>query len=388
MKKVTKGFTLVELLVVIAILAILATVSIVGYTSYIERTHESAAQTEADEIERLITTALILDEKIYIKKTDNYYIICTRVGNDYVVSKSTTEPTDAKQITNLPEKLVNGLDYIDIGGLTYTSENGIAIVLKLPTSNASKGLEFDLNADGVSYYVKSIGECTDTDVIIPSEHERLPVTSIGYGAFQNCTSLTSVTIPNSVASIDNFAFNNCTSLTSVSIPNSVTIIKTDAFSGCTLLNSIEIPASVTSLSSNIGSSEYAGAFKLCTSLANIEVDINNPVFKSIDGDLYTKDGSRLLRYGVAKEATSFVVPVSVTVIAKAAFYYCTSLESIVIPNSVTRILASAFGDCTSLTSITFEGTVEQWNEIEKLSSWNSNVPATEVICSNGTVSLN
>ena len=99
-------------------------------------------------------------------------------------------------------------------------------------------------------------------------------TSIGDGAFFECSSLKSITIPNSVTSIGNIAFENCTSLTSVTIGNSVTSIGEGTFFECTSLTSVIIPDSVTS----IGES----AFETCTSLTsvtfkkNINVNISNP----------------------------------------------------------------------------------------------------------------
>ena len=68
-------------------------------------------------------------------------------------------------------------------------------------------------------------------------------------------------------------------------------------------------------------------------------------------------------------------------------YNCYNLTSINIPNGVTSIGVKAFSTCYSLTSITFEGTVAEWRAIELGGLWNSRVPATEVICSDGTVKL-
>ena len=205
------------------------------------------------------------------------------------------------------------------------------------------------------------------------------VTSIGLYAFKGCTSLSNVVIGNSVTSIDNEAFYGCTSLTSIEIPNSVTSIGMYAFKGCTSLTSIKIPDSVT----NIGNNAFSG----CTSLTNIEVDPNNQNYNSIDGNLYAKNGKTLIRYAIGKKATSFIISDSVTNIWEYAFVGCTSLTSIDIPDSVTNIDTNAFSGCTSLTTINFEGTVEQWNAIKLGSSWNYKVPATEVICSNGTVPI-
>ena len=89
----------------------------------------------------------------------------------------------------------------------------------------------------------------------------------------------------------------------------------------------------------------------------------------------------------ATSLKSIIIPNNVTSIGERAFGYCTSLTSIIIPDSITSIGERAFSECTDLTSITFEGTVSEWNAIEFGYNWNENVPATEVVCSDGTVKL-
>ena len=150
-------------------------------------------------------------------------------------------------------------------------------------------------------------------------------------AFWDCSSLTSITIPNSVTSIGICAFLGCSSLTSITIPNSVTSIGDEAFKWCSSLTSITIPNSVTS----IGESAFAG----CSGLSSITI----PESVTSIGGWAFYDCSSL---------TSITIPNSVTSIGGWAFYGCKSLKSVTIPNSVTSIGESAFEDCTGLTSVT------------------------------------
>ena len=217
------------------------------------------------------------------------------------------------------------------------------------------------------------------------------MTSIAEAAFQRCSGLTSLTIPNSVTSIGNWAFSSCTGLTSVTVNGSIThgaitpfsnctnieevffdceivaslfgnnnfgyntdiqfnlpgikkvtlsekvkTIDKKAFSGCSGLTSITIPQSVTS----IGES----AFSYCTGLTS--VTIPNSVTSISEEAFYSCTG-----------LTSVTIPNSVTTIGNSAFYSCTGLTSVTIPNSVTSIGNSAFWECTSLTSVTIPNSV-------------------------------
>ena len=196
--------------------------------------------------------------------------------------------------------------------------------------------------DGVNYLLGYVGN--DTDLILPESYNGQNY-EIYKNAFYKCSSLTSITIPDSVTSIGSYAFYDCYSLTSITIPDSVTSIGSYAFERCDSLTSITIPDSVTSIGT--------WAFAYCDSLTNIEVDDDNKHYKSIDGNLYSKDGKILINYAFGKTATSFIIPDSVTSIGNHAFSWCSNLTSITIPDSVTSIGNDAFANCYSLTSVEF-----------------------------------
>ena len=166
------------------------------------------------------------------------------------------------------------------------------------------------------------------------------VTSIGYSAFQNCSGLTSVTIPDSMTSIGNMTFSGCSGLTSVTIGNSVTNIGYWAFDGCSGLTSVTIPDSVTSI--------LGAVFRDCRGLTNISVAAGNPQYSSANGMLLTKDGTTLLQ-GINGDVT---IPDSVTSIEYEAFSGCSGLTSVTIPDSVTSIEGYAFFGCHGLTHVT------------------------------------
>ncbi len=204
------------------------------------------------------------------------------------------------------------------------------------------GLEFSLITNDTEYEV--IDYTGDSNnVYIPLIFNGKPVTSIGYEAFYNCDSLTSIVIPDNITSIGNRAFYDCSSLTNIVLPDSVTSIGSYAFSSCSSLTSVVIPDNITS----IGDYAFVG----CSSLTSIDVAEDNPNYKDIDGNLYSKDGTTLIQYAIGQTATEFTVPANVTSIGDYAFFYCKSLTSIEIPDSVQSIGDCTFLSCESLTSI-------------------------------------
>jgi hypothetical protein len=204
---------------------------------------------------------------------------------------------------------------------------GLLLVLILPVA---------VQADDYTYIITN-GTITITDytgsggaVDIPSLISGLPVKKIGNNAFEGCTRVTNVTIPDSVTSIERAAFNSCYSLTNVMIGAGVTNIGDYAFYYCTNMVDAVIPDSVTSIGGY--------AFEHCSSLTN-----------AVIGSSVTRIGYHMF-YACTK-LTSVMIGTGVTNIGDYAFYYCTSMVNVAIPDNVTRISTYAFQNCTKLTNI-------------------------------------
>ena len=134
---------------------------------------------------------------------------------------------------------VTEIGYSAFGGTPWYNNqpDGVVYIGKVAyefKGEMASGTAINIKEGTVSICPSAFEGCTAlTSVTIPNS-----VTTIGYDTFRGCTGLTSVTIPNSVTSIGGFAFSGCTGLTSVTIPNSVTTIGGSAFSGCTGLKKI------------------------------------------------------------------------------------------------------------------------------------------------------
>ena len=262
----------------------------------------------------------------------------------------------------------------------------------------SDGIEYMLNDDGKSYIVVGEGTCTDPHLVIPETYNGLPVTRIKDTAFTHCSFVLSAIIPDSVTEIGDL-FMRCSNLKSVTLPKSIARIKgpmifagspitsiyyegtledwlkiefvnssppvygKDLYFAGELVTDIVIPDYITNIPDGmfsgcssienvyIGKSvSYIGySFNECISVSNIMVSEDNQYYKSIDGNLYSKDGKTLIQYAIGKTDQSFTIPNSVEYIKKCAFESCNHLTSLIIPDSVFDISDRVFIGCDSLT---------------------------------------
>lgn len=244
------------------------------------------------------------------------------------------------------------------------------------------------------YYGSSTSSTTYDTYYIPSSLKSVTVTggNILYGAFYNCTGLTSVIIPDSGTSIGDSAFRNCSSLTSIVIPDSVTGIGEYAFYNCGKLTSVTIGSGVQYINTR--------AFQACHGLTSITIPENIKYIGEIA--FYNCTGITTVNWNAisCKTAGSSSNPIfegcsklatvnigdNVTTIPAYSFRDCSSITHIVIYNRwLNSIGERAFYNCSHLTSIVFKGTKAQWNAITKGSSWDALTGKYTIYCTDGNI---
>lgn len=219
---------------------------------------------------------------------------------------------------------------------------------------AFKGVDFtSLTVSPNNPYLDARDNCNaliDTatnTLLLGSERSTIPasVTSIGNSAFYQRTNLTSIDLSH-IYSIGNDAF-YWTGLTTLTIPNNVSTIGHGAFSTCQVLTTVVIPDSITVIPD--------GCFSQCVSLANL------------------------------------TIPNTIVTIDDYAFQGCYALNSFTIPASVTKLGGSIFNNDTSLTEVSYDSTISDWNNIDKISQWgtpwNQGSSITVVHCTDGDINL-
>ena len=379
--------------------------------------------------------------EVELSSNIDYTISIADDGKDWISCVENTRALTTKKIKfNIAE---NTSDDSRASHITFASGNGVSQNIKIIQQGVLPVIHVE-TAGTLSRLINSsvkdeitklkiTGNLNSTDTEFLRKMKKIQVldlsevnmTKLGYYSFQLCNKLTSVVMPDGVTSIGKYAFGGCSRLTSIAIPDKVITLSSNAFQFCTELTSIDVGEDNTEYSSidgalydknastllkcpegkisiaipgnmaNIGDI----AFYLCSRLTSINVDENNAKYLSIDGALYDKNASTLIKCpedipsitipnsvtSIGDESlsrlnltsitipnsvinigdralsssnfTSITIPNSVTSLGNGAFDNCSYLTSITLPNSVTTIGNETFAGCSGLTSITIPNSV-------------------------------
>lgn len=277
------------------------------------------------------------------KGCDNLTQICIPYGTkDYFdllfpddkdkIKEQIIEDEYSTEVTE--EDLANA--WIDEFGVKYSSDR--KRLLKAPYNLH----EYDIRKGTIAICYGAFEKCTMlANITIPNS-----VIIIGEAAFFRCESIDNISIPNSVVIIKGFAFSGCFNLTNLNIPDTVTSIGELAFNGCTSLDNMYIPHSVLSIGD--------GVFRGCVGLSKIIVDKNNTTYDSREScnAIIERASNRLIA-----GCKNTIIPDTVSIIGARAFEKCKTLTRIHIPDSVISIESSAFDSCYSLTDINIPDSV-------------------------------
>ena len=234
---------------------------------------------------------------------------------------------------------------------------------------------YDFEVDGLCYNIISISDTVAytaevthhptspyeaSSITIPEKVDcdgnTYVIKRIGTSAFEDCYALTSVTIPNSITSIESYAFKNSQSLNSINIPQSVVFIKPDVFSNSGIYNDESnwedsvLYIGDCLIQAKRGLTGYY-AIKEGTRLIANNAFAGSGITSITIPNTVTDIGVSAFRYSAL---TSMIIPNGITKIRGFAFYHCTSLKSINLPQSITQIQRDAFRDCTALTTVVCE----------------------------------
>ncbi|MCD8308488.1 MAG: leucine-rich repeat domain-containing protein, partial [Clostridia bacterium] len=263
----------------------------------------------------------------------------------------------------------NGHNYGSDGVCTDCGEEAVASV----------GLEYTLSDDENYYIVSGMGDCTDTEIVIPNTYDGLPVEQIADKAFYGNTAITSVYMAGNVTYIGESAFYGCTLLVIIVLGKGVTTIGNYAFYNCTALTKITVyAAELEDLSSNNYVFYNAGingdgitvtiganvtkipAYMFCPYSSTD----NSPKIVSVafeDNSVCESIGNYAFAYCVY--IINITIPDSVITIGRYVFYNCRYLTVIVIGKRVATIGEGVLMDCDALNSIYYNGSASQWASI-------------------------
>ena len=221
----------------------------------------------------------------------------------------------------------------------YDPQQAMTIELPVRVAASESGFTYTVT-DGSATITGYTG--TATELVIPDEIDGYPVTYIENGAFRGNTSITHVTLPETLQYIGSGSFSGCTGLLTLTLPDSVLMIFKSGFYGCTSLKEVYVGAGFECLDLD--------CFPGCTGLERIIVSEDNPYYQSIDGIVYSKDLAACCLCPEGKTG-SITIPETVNMVMNYTFLNCAGVTEVRIPDSVTSIGMDAFSGCSGLTAV-------------------------------------
>ena len=414
MVKIKKGFTLVELVIVIAVIAILSAVLLPVFSGMMENARESSRYQQASNARKeLVTAEGYLPEKtvgMVISVDDKSYYIITEDGGLQPVtirSKSLLNELNIETISNKNIKvydkiesntLYNGEKYI-LYGISYKETTSSSNIIYADFEEVSPDTFFDIenneltlkseytqrvvdvslphtitsigdnafyncsylskvifNSDVTNIGSKAFYNCRDLDIIyLPDSVE-----TIGDNAFYNCRELIKMYIPDKVQTINQNTFNNCTGLTDLYIGNSVSTVGTNAFYNVKALTKLVIGDNLTNFN-NIPISNFKATLETVVIGKGIKALEEKQFYQATKLESITFKGElesigKQCFYGASK-LSHIDLPSSVNLIDQEAFANCDALTNIEIPENTTLIYPKTFYDCNNLATVKFLGNV-------------------------------
>lgn len=239
------------------------------------------------------------------------------------------------------------------------SESDFTVASGVITKYKGNGGEVVIPATINGQAITSIGKEAFKGSAVTAVTVPAGVTTLDYGAFQDCSKLTSVTLPDSLLSLGYGCFMSCTSLTTITLPESLNAIGNYAFSASNNLKTVHLGSSITALGE--------GVFYNCSALQSMDIPlscttIGKDTFRSCTS-LHTVTLPRTLTY-IGESAfrscsslKSVVIPNAVTTMAGYAFAYCSSLESVILSQGLTSIETDMFSGCSSLKTMSITSNI-------------------------------